>query len=197
MSFSYTFAGVTRELAGLTLAIGVGVIHALQQLGIDGLTLKWPNDIVALDGKLGGILTEVQSGSSGNSTVVTGVGLNLDLPERIDFGAESDWAHRAVDLKSISDGPPARELIAGTMVEQLYLTFLRFEEYGLTEFMDDWRRHDWLLGREITVDLPDKQITGIAAGVGRNGSLLVDTSAGQVEVISGSIVMAGPRDGDG
>ncbi len=195
MSFSYTFAAATSDLGGLTLAIGVGVIGSLEQLGVEGAALKWPNDIVALDGKLGGILTEVQSGAGEGATVVTGVGINVDMPEHIDFGVESDWSRQAVDLNSISDEPPSREQIAGTVMEHLYMTFARFEQYGLSGFMDDWRKRDWLLGREITVDMPDKQVTGIAAGVGDDGSLLVDTPAGQVKVISGSVVMAGPKEG--
>ena len=193
MSLSYTFTRPGRDLGGLTLAIGVGIIHALQQLDVDGLSLKWPNDIVALDGKLGGILTEMQSGRSENATVVTGVGLNVVLPDRLDLGASSRWLHQPIGLESVVDEPPARELIAGTIIEQLYLTFLRFEEYGLAEFMDDWRRHDWLLGREVTVDLPDSQIAGVAAGVGADGSLYVDTSDGRVTVVSGSVAIVGPK----
>jgi BirA family biotin operon repressor/biotin-[acetyl-CoA-carboxylase] ligase len=193
LSFSYTFANRTGQLEGLTLAIGVGVLGALRRLEIDGISLKWPNDVVALDGKLGGILTEVQSGKSEHVTVVTGIGLNVDIPERIDFDLESDWAHRAVDLKSVNPNPPDRELLAGTLVDHLFMTFKRFEETGLPGFMSEWRESDWLLGREITVDMPDKQITGTAAGVAEDGALLVDTSSGQTRVISGSIVMAGPK----
>jgi len=196
LSFSYTFANRRGQLEGLTLAIGVGVLGALQRLEIDGVSLKWPNDVVALDGKLGGILTEVQSGKSEHVTVVTGIGLNVDIPQRIDFDVESDWAHRAVDLKSVNPNSPDRELIAGTLVDHLFLTFRRFEETGLQGFMGDWRTNDWLLGREITVDMPDKQITGTAAGVAEDGALLVDTNNGQARVISGSIVMAGPKEQD-
>ena len=60
---SYTFARVPEQLPALTLALGVAIVESLQQTGVEGVSLKWPNDIVALDGKLGGILTEVQSGS--------------------------------------------------------------------------------------------------------------------------------------
>jgi len=194
LSFSYTFASKTGQLEGLTLAIGVGVLGALQHLEVDGASLKWPNDVVALDGKLGGILTEVQSGKSEHVTVVTGIGLNVDIPQRIDFDVESDWAHRAVDLKSVGQKLPGRELLAGTLVDHLFVTFKRFEESGLQGFMGEWRANDWLLGREITVDLPDKQITGTAAGVAEDGALLVDTKNGQTRVISGSIVMAGPKE---
>jgi BirA family biotin operon repressor/biotin-[acetyl-CoA-carboxylase] ligase len=194
LSFSYTFASRPGQLEGLTLAIGVGVLGALQRLEVDGVSLKWPNDVVALDAKLGGILTEVQSGKPEQVTVVTGIGLNVDIPQRVDFGGESDWAYRAVDLKSVARNPPGRELLAGTLVDQLFLTFKRFEESGLPGFMREWRENDWLLGREITVDMPDKQITGIAAGVAEDGTLLVDTNNGQARVISGSIVMAGPKE---
>jgi BirA family biotin operon repressor/biotin-[acetyl-CoA-carboxylase] ligase len=192
LSFAYTFPNEARPLDGLTLAIGVGVVSALRHLGVDGLGLKWPNDIVALDGKLGGILTEVQSGRAPEATVVTGIGLNVNIEERIEFGAESDWAHKAVDLKSIKPDLPGRELLAGTLVDSLYLTFKRFEQSGLGGFIEEWQRYDWLRGREITVDMPDKQVTGVAAGIGEDGTLILDTSDGRVCVLSGSIVMAGP-----
>lgn len=193
LSFAYTFSAHIEQLSSLTLAIGIGAIDALRRLGIVGVSLKWPNDIVALDGKLGGILTEVRAGRENVATVVTGVGINIDLPEYIDFGMESDWAHRAVDLKSIVDLQPERELLAAALVDSLSSTCRRFEEEGLAAFQEDWQRYDWLRGRDITVDMPDKQVTGRAAGIDSDGALLLETSAGEVRVISGSIVMAGAR----
>lgn len=195
LSLAYTFAGTAAEIGGLTLAIGVGVVRALQQLDVPGISLKWPNDIVALDGKLGGILTEVQSGGTEHATVVTGIGLNVDVRDGIDFGAERDWSHRAVDLKRVVPDPPSRELIAGSLIENLYLTMRHFETVGLSGFMDDWREFDWLRGREVMVDTADRQITGLAGGIGDSGELMIHTDGGTVPVISGSIVMAGPRDG--
>jgi BirA family biotin operon repressor/biotin-[acetyl-CoA-carboxylase] ligase len=195
MSVAYTFERSTTEIDGLTLAIGVGAVRALRQLDIDDVSLKWPNDIVAQEGKLGGILTEAQAGRSGNATVVTGIGINVNIGQRLDLGAASDWAQRPVDLQSLVDRPPPRDLLAGKLLEQLYLAFRRFDEVGVAGFMDAWRRHDWLLGREIAVDMPDRQVTGIAAGVDDRGLLLVDTKSGQVSVIAGSIAMASREGG--
>lgn len=192
LSFSYTFGLMPAQLPALTLAIGVGVIAALHELGVVGISLKWPNDIVALDGKLGGILTEAQSAGGGQATVVTGIGINLHNPEQLDSGAESDWAQRPVDLHSLQEEIPARELLAGTVIDRLYSTFSKFEDSGFAAFAADWRRYDWLHDREITVDMPDRQLTGIAAGVGDDGALLVDNEHGRTRVISGSIVLAGP-----
>lgn len=191
LSFAYTFDRTAAGIEGLTLAIGVGTVSALRQLDVAGVSLKWPNDIVALDGKLGGILTELQGGSSDTVTVVTGIGLNVGIADRLDIGVESKWAHQPVDLKRLVGQPPARELLAGTLMDHLYRVFRRFDECGLAVFMDEWRAHDWLRGREITVDLPNREVTGIAAGVDDSGVLLVETSSGKVPVISGSIVLAG------
>lgn len=191
MSFGYTFSRKVEQLPGLTLAIGVGVIAALRQLGIEGVSLKWPNDIVALDGKLGGILTEVQSGKVDGVTVVTGIGLNVHMRSGFDIEAESGWTHRAVDLNAISSDPPTREALAGTLIEHLYWTCSRFDDSGFAGFAEQWQRHDWLRDREITVDMPDKQVTGIAVGVDDDGALLVENKSGRMRVISGSIVLAG------
>lgn len=187
LSFAYTFDRMPDQLPALTLAIGVGVVAALQQLNIGNISLKWPNDIVALDGKLGGILTEVRSGGGDGVTVVTGIGLNVHIPEDMDVGAESEWAHRATDLHSISPELPARELLAGTMVEHLFATFEKFDALGFAGFAAAWRQQDWLRGREIDVDMPNEQASGIAAGVDVDGALIVDTQSGPVRVVSGSI----------
>lgn len=191
LSCAYTFNRTAAQIEGLTLAIGVAVIGALRQLDVEGVSLKWPNDVVAQDGKLGGILTEVQAGSQENVTVVTGIGMNVNIAEPMDFGDESGWAHRPIDLKKLVGEPPARELLAGTLVDHLYFIFQRFDEYGLAGLLAEWRRHDWLRGKEVTVNMADRQVTGIAAGVDNNGVLLVKTGDGKVPVISGSIVMAG------
>lgn len=191
LSVSYTFGPATRDPGGLTLATGVGVAEALERLDVSGIRLKWPNDIIALDGKLGGILTELRSGTSDGVTVVTGVGLNLEIPQDFDLGTESSWAPRAVDLQALMEDPPGREHIAGALLESLYAAFVRFEQAGLESFLGEWSRRDWLQGKSVTVDLPDRQVTGTAAGVGDDGSLLVKTANGPVSVISGTIVTAG------
>ena len=193
LSFAYTFDAQVEQLSSLTLAIGVGAVNALRSLGVAGVSLKWPNDIVALDGKLGGILTEVRAGRENGATVVTGIGINTDLPGHVDFGAESDWAHHTVDQKSIVDEQPEREILAAALVDSLSSTCRQFGEEGLAGFQDDWRRYDWLLGRDITVDMPDKQVTGQAAGIDTDGALLLETPTGEVRIISGSIVMAGAQ----
>src|SRR5437868_13623129 len=64
-----------RELAALSLVAGVAVVRALRALGAAGIALKWPNDLVLGEAKLGGILVETRS--RGRATLaVIGVGIN-------------------------------------------------------------------------------------------------------------------------
>lgn len=191
LSLAYTYAAMPDNLPALTLALGVGVINAMSGLGINCISLKWPNDIVALDGKLGGMLAEVRSDAVAGVTVVAGIGLNVDLSAQADFGTDHAWVHRAVDIKGVTADPPSREILAASLIEHLFATFVRFEGQGFGGFAEEWRRNDWLHSRVVTVDMPDGQLTGIAAGVDIDGALLVDTGQGQRRVISGSIVMAG------
>ena len=189
LSLAYTFAEQPAELPALTLALGVGIVDVMRGLNVDDIKLKWPNDIVALDGKLGGVLTEAQSKSGGGITVVAGVGLNIDLPETLQVGADSAWAQRAVDLKSLVIDYPERERIAAALVRSLCTSMATFEEQGFAAFADAWRRHDWLLGRSVVVEMPERRLAGIAAGVDADGALLVETPTGRTRVINGSIVL--------
>lgn len=189
LSLAYTFDLMRRDLPALTLALGVGIIDALARLGFDEISLKWPNDIVARDSKLGGILTEVQAGSGDKVTVVTGVGINIDMSAHTQTSVSSDWAQQPIDLQSLAKTLPTRAVLAGTVIESLVLALVRFEVTGFDGFVEQWRRHDWLRGRDIIVDTPEQQLSGVAAGVDTDGALLLDTGSGRVRVISGSIII--------
>jgi BirA family biotin operon repressor/biotin-[acetyl-CoA-carboxylase] ligase len=193
LSFAYTFDQTPKQMPSLTLAIGVSATAALRNLGAHGVGLKWPNDIVALDGKMGGILTEVQARGDAEVTVVAGIGLNLDLPPGVADGIESDWARRPVDLKSVVDTVPTLEVILAALIDSLFAAMQKFATLGFPGFAADWAESDWLRDREVTVDLPDRQITGIAIGVDVDGALLIDRGKERSRVVSGSIVMVGPR----
>ena len=187
LSIAYTFARRLEQLPALTLALGVGVVDALARLGVDGVSLKWPNDIVAMDRKLGGILTEVHTGSGDGVTVVAGVGINIDLPDGLSLGDASGWVHRPVDLRSIAIDVPPRERLAATIVGALVDVFARFGELGFSVFVREWQLRDWLKGREIIADMPDGRVAGTAAGVDSDGALIVNAAAGPMRVINGSI----------
>ena len=130
LSVAYTFESQPRNLPALTLAIGLGLIDALDDLGIGGVALKWPNDLIANDGKLGGILTESQAVGGDSIHVVSGVGLNLDLPGDFDLGAEGERAQPIADLAGLVDDLPSPDVIAARLVDGLCGVFVDYEARG-------------------------------------------------------------------
>jgi len=191
LSMAYTFALPPANLPALTLAAGLGVIEALRTIEITGVQLKWPNDLIAADRKLGGILTEVLAQPGDAVTVVTGIGLNIDLDDRPDLIPETAGAMPAVDLKSHVAMLPGRNQIAACLVNGLRRVFTDYEANGFAEFKGRWPEHDWLTGREVIVDTAGFQIAGIGAGIADDGALLIDTPVeGRRRVTSGSVAMA-------
>ncbi len=187
ISIAYTLDGRPKGLPALTLAVGMGVIEALSSLAIDGVMLKWPNDIVLTDAKLGGILTEVNHVSGSAPTVVTGIGINIDLPDGFSAGLDSEWAALPADLSSVTDTPPSASQLAAAIVNQLVGVIRVFDEKGFAAFENGWSPVDWLYGKHIVVDVDGEQIEGSAAGVDSEGALFVDTMSGTERVINGTI----------
>ncbi|MCG8370486.1 MAG: biotin--[acetyl-CoA-carboxylase] ligase [Proteobacteria bacterium] len=189
-SVAYTFDTQLRGLPALTLAIGLGLAEALDGAGVPGVRLKWPNDLVAGDGKLGGILTETQARPNAAVTVVAGVGINVDLGPEFRVGA--DRALCAADLAGFATAMPPRDELAARLIDGVCAACVGFEDGGFARYADGWSRRDWLRGRELTIETTRGPVTGIGAGIDVDGALLVDEGGGSVRhVTSGSVVAAG------
>lgn len=194
VSVAYTFSAQPANLPALTLAIGLGAIDALEGLGVVGVQLKWPNDLIAANGKLGGILTETRSHLSGAISIVSGLGINVNLGEKPDLGFETGQTLGVVDLAGLVATLPSRHTLAVRLIEGLCQTFADYEAGGFERFAGKWSDRDWLVGRALTIDTPQCQVTGVGAGIDQDGALLVDTgSAAASRITSGSVVMADIR----
>ena len=77
MSVVYGFTGGVAAVEGLSLAVGVAVVRALEAMGISGAELKWPNDILWSGRKLGGVLLEISGDPAGTCEVIVGIGVNV------------------------------------------------------------------------------------------------------------------------
>ncbi|MFQ6005747.1 MAG: biotin--[acetyl-CoA-carboxylase] ligase [Woeseia sp.] len=189
LSMAYTFRTIPEKLPSLTLALGVGIVEALARLGIDRISLKWPNDIIACGGKLGGILTEAQSDMGEGATVIAGVGLNVELPDRMRIEDGLPSTEKIMDLKGCAGSPPSREKLSVAVIESLFDCMVRFETDGFAPFQDSWGKRDWLRGKEIIVDTPTGRYSGVAEGVDHDGALIIRTGEQQRRVLTGTITL--------
>jgi BirA family biotin operon repressor/biotin-[acetyl-CoA-carboxylase] ligase len=185
---SWTFPEVPEDLGALGLVIGVCELRALRAAGLSHAKLKWPNDILVDERKLGGILIELRAESDGPAYVVIGIGLNVALgAPLLEKIAETGIA--PTDLITAGLMQPSRNMVAGHVIEHCVHGLLEFEREGLRPFIDDWRDADALRGRMVDVRGAGGEVArGLARGVDLHGALLVETAAeGLKKFISGDV----------
>ena len=116
-SLGWKFEQGAGFLAGLSLAVGVAVVRALESEGFKDVALKWPNDLIHRHLKVGGILIELNGDALGPTTTVIGVGLNVRLPP----SARKDIPVPVTDLASVAGrkAPPIdrNRLLAALLAE--------------------------------------------------------------------------------
>jgi BirA family biotin operon repressor/biotin-[acetyl-CoA-carboxylase] ligase len=170
---------------GLSLATGIAVARVLRQVGVAGVGLKWPNDVLCQGCKLGGILLE-SGNSPGGFYVVAGIGLNVALPRTVATAIDQPW----IDLREIlGEGCVSRNRLAALLISELLTSFALFQENGFSEELAvAWQHFDVVAGRRVTLKLPNNVIHGVARGVDSSGALLLETVAGQwVPYLGGEI----------
>ena len=171
-------------LAGLSLAIGVGVVRALHDEGYDGIGLKWPNDLQWQDKKLGGILVELGGDALGPCHAVIGVGLNLRLDAITAARIDQPWT----DLASIrANDLPDRNRLAARMLVRLIEVLDQFSVHAFAPFVNAFAQYDVLRGKPVCVHGGRGECEGIADGVDRHGALRMRTSRGDQVVDSGEV----------
>lgn len=167
LSVLWRFESSPASLSGLSLAAGVAVAQALSGLGAQGLGLKWPNDVVWQGRKLAGILLDLNGEAGGPCNVVTGVGLNVMMPQTQGALIDQPW----VDLNAIHGAPVSRNRYASQILEQLIVTFDEYARNGLAPFLETWRALDALAGKTVQLQWPQGSATGLAQGVREDGAL--------------------------
>jgi BirA family transcriptional regulator, biotin operon repressor / biotin---[acetyl-CoA-carboxylase] ligase len=174
----------------LTLLAGVAVASAVREVTAADARLKWPNDLLAGDAKLGGILAE-----AAGDAVVVGIGLNVSTePDELPPpGPGPAGPLAATSLRAVGSASLDRDLLLTGILGELehwYLAWRRAggdaERCGLAE---EYTRLSGTIGRQVRVELPGGQlISGLAAGIDPAGRLLVRVADGELPVAAGDVV---------
>lgn len=183
-SVLWRFQQSASFLSGLSLAIGVAIVRALESSGTQGAVLKWPNDVMFNFCKLAGILIELHGDMLGPTVAVIGVGMNLKLSDsiqaRIDQGA--------TDIFSISGEMPDRNKLLAELLLNIARVLREFEQSGFAPFKEEWVDHHVCEGKAVTLKLPDGSgQEGMVHGVSDSGALLLQTSLGLRSFSGGEI----------
>ncbi|HYD53394.1 MAG TPA: biotin--[acetyl-CoA-carboxylase] ligase [Gemmatimonadaceae bacterium] len=168
-----------RELAGLSLVAGVAAARALRGLGAP-VRLKWPNDLLAGEAKLGGILVETRS----PSFAVIGIGLN--------YLAEPALASRVrrplVSLSEVASPLAGRNAVIQAIGRALVGALDAFEAGGLASVRDEWLSLDAYAGQRLRLRMANgRSVTGVSAGLADDGALCLRTRGGVRAFRSGTV----------
>lgn len=170
LSLLWHFHLPLNELSGLNIIAGVSIIKSIQKMiGIDNLQLKWPNDVYHRDKKLAGILIEVASHSGNMSSVVIGIGINVNMPDEAAAQIQKPWT----DLAGITGKSISRNDLAAALLDQLTINLEIFQKKGAAPFLPIWQSFDYLAGKHISIANGDTIIEGIAKGINKDGQLLL------------------------
>jgi BirA family biotin operon repressor/biotin-[acetyl-CoA-carboxylase] ligase len=189
LSLSWTFREVPPDLGALGLVIGVCALRALTELGMTGARLKWPNDLLLGERKLGGVLIDLRAESAGPAYVVIGIGLNVALGEEV-LRKIAAAGLPATDLASGGLSAPSRNRVAAGLISACVLGLVAFEREGLKPFIEEWRSADALRGRPVDVKAVEGTTSrGLARGIDVHGALMVETPDGVRRFISGDVTV--------
>lgn len=178
-------------LGGLSLIMAIATIEALEGLGVTGLSVKWPNDIVSSHGKVGGILLEVAGEQNGPCYVVVGIGLNIGMSQALGECIEQAWSNISSQEKG-----PSRNEVAVALVDQLFRGLQRFEAEGPSHFLQQWHKYDFTRGKEVNVHLHDRIVCGVAQGIDERGFLIVAHEDRLAHYCSGEVSLRVATDHD-
>jgi BirA family biotin operon repressor/biotin-[acetyl-CoA-carboxylase] ligase len=168
----------------LPLAAGVAAALATERVSGLSASIKWPNDILVGDRKVGGILCET-AGDSGAFAAV-GVGLNLRAPRD---GFPAELAKAAGFLETLSERTIAEPTLAGALVEELKRWAVPTPRTLAGPLRREWDARDCLVGRRVRIDSGD---VGTVVGVSSGGELALTLEGGAaLSVRSGSVRIEG------
>jgi BirA family biotin operon repressor/biotin-[acetyl-CoA-carboxylase] ligase len=151
-----------------SLAAGIAVAMACRDLGAPA-GVKWPNDVVLNERKLGGILVEANS----TGLVAVGIGMNVTNP----VPEDSTYGYRAARL---ADAVP-RVSVDGALeavLSRLSETWDLLSATDLTPLRRLWSELDTTAGRQLRWSQGD--ILGVAEGVIETGALRIRTADGSL-----------------
>ncbi len=175
MSVAWDFEGGAAALEGLSLAVGVAACEALEELGLSGLKLKWPNDILFNGKKLAGILLEMVGDAAGSCQVVVGLGVNVKMP--VEPGRQIDQAW--VDIRNLPGGEQIdRNRLQAALLNGLLPALKNFQSQGFGAFRQRWLMRDAYAEQPVVVILGEQKISGRSLGVDERGALLLETAVG-------------------
>jgi BirA family biotin operon repressor/biotin-[acetyl-CoA-carboxylase] ligase len=174
------------ECAQLSFVAALAVSDMLARIAPRAdLALKWPNDVLASERKIAGILLESESSADGMATwLAVGIGVNLAVfPEDTEFPA--------ISLAALGTAAPAPKDALLHLAARFAKWYEVWRASGFAPVREAWLARASGLGARIRVRLENEETTGVFQGIDNSGALLLGLPGGGVRAIAAGEVFFG------
>ncbi len=151
----------------IPLLTALSICSALNNLGIDGCLIKWPNDIYLSGKKLAGILVESYYNKANGFDLVVGIGLNVNM--QFNDNIDQVWTSLRISQNKLFD----RNIIISEIISETLQVYNKLSEVDLVTFVQDWNSHDYLYNSDIIITNDEKSYTAVARGISSDGALQI------------------------
>ncbi|MFC1704087.1 biotin--[acetyl-CoA-carboxylase] ligase [Candidatus Omnitrophota bacterium] len=165
-----------NETPKLTLLSAVAVVQAIKEITGLEAHIKWPNDILIDDKKVGGILTELDAETDAVKFVVIGIGINANV-------TKSAVPSHATSLKIECGREVSRVELTKEILRRIEALYIEFQKEGFHPIIERWRELSSTLGKRVRVTCHKEKVEGEALDVDMDGGLLIRKDSGFMEKI--------------
>jgi BirA family biotin operon repressor/biotin-[acetyl-CoA-carboxylase] ligase len=174
-----------QETTQLTVASAIALRRAVFSQTRLPVEIKWPNDILIGGKKTAGILTEMSAELDRVRHVILGIGIDVNQ-EAHEF--PSELRKTATSLKIENGESLSRAALATAVLRELDLDYSRICAGRFSDVAAEWMEHCATIGKDVTVQIGDRNIRGRAESLDDDGALILRTEHGRLQRITGGDV---------
>ncbi|MEW6213975.1 MAG: biotin--[acetyl-CoA-carboxylase] ligase [Nitrospirota bacterium] len=165
----------------ITIMAAVGCATALRRVTGLNVTIKWPNDLMVSDKKIGGILTEMKIDHNRIIFAIIGIGININID--VDTFPD-DLRGIATSIKNETGISYSRAVIIAETLNEIDHWYRILKGMGRRILLSEWQKLTSTLGREVRVTVGKETFAGLAESIDDEGMLILRLPTGELERIS-------------
>jgi BirA family biotin operon repressor/biotin-[acetyl-CoA-carboxylase] ligase len=165
----------------LTLAAALAARDALREACALTTDIKWPNDLLAGERKLCGILAEtLETPPPQGRACILGIGINLS-----EQAYPAELSAQATSVEGATGVRPEAESVLAALLRCLVRRYAMLHAHaGASLIVGDWSANSsYAVGKRVRVHTATETFEGTTRGLEPDGSLRVETTSGEIQIV--------------
>ncbi|MEJ2066998.1 MAG: biotin--[acetyl-CoA-carboxylase] ligase [Deltaproteobacteria bacterium] len=169
----------------ITLMTAIACVEAIEEVTQMLPAIKWPNDLLLGEKKLGGILTEADMEMDRINFVIVGIGINVNMTR----GA---FPPSIRDTASSLQEALGKQISRILIIQAILLWYTRFKEGRVEAITRRWEELSQIRGKHVSVDFMGETVQGQVLEIDADGALLVQEAGGELKrIVAGDVHVRG------